>query len=136
MSEENLNGMTAMIIDDQRTMRSIMFNMLKQIGVDDVHEASEGQEALDKLNYMKDKPDFILCDLHMDGMDGLEFCQKLRLSKFDALREIKILVLTGDPDRFMREISEQIGAVAVLQKPISAPDLKKEVMKALGLIIA
>lgn len=136
MAKENLNGMTGMIIDDQRTMRSIMFTMLTQFGIDEVYEAVEGKDALEQLSFMNDKPDFIICDLHMAGMDGLEFCQKIRLSKFKALRDIKILVLTGDKDRFMKEISEQIGAVAVLEKPISAPALKKEILKAVGLITA
>lgn len=133
---EEGGGLTALIIDDQRAMRRIVRSLLKQIGVSDVIEAGSGEDALAVLTSAGleagRKPDFIICDLHMDHMDGLEFSNKLRLSKSAEIRHIPILMLTGDSDRMMKEVSEQVGVQVVLQKPISAPDLKAEISKAVG----
>ena len=52
-----------LIVDDHRTMLRIIKNLLEQIGITDVVEALDGQEALQKL--VKDKYDLILSDWNM-----------------------------------------------------------------------
>ena len=52
-----------LIVDDHRTMLRIIKNLLEQIGITDVVEAWDGQEALQKL--VKDKYDLILSDWNM-----------------------------------------------------------------------
>ena len=43
-----------------------------------------------------------------------------------------VLILTGDSDRFIHQVANQVGAAKVLQKPISAPDLRREIACILG----
>lgn len=123
-----------LVIDDQKTMRSIVRQMLHNIGITQIEEYSEGAGAWNYLTACtKDVPDFIICDLHMEGMDGLEFVNKIRRSKIENIHDIPVLILTGDPDHFIQDVAAQVGAAKVLQKPISAPDMRMEIATILGL---
>lgn len=134
--DEMVDELSGLVIDDQRTMRMIVRQMLHQIGIEEITEFPEGKEAWDFLiGLASDMPDFIICDLHMEGMDGLEFVNRIRRSKNEALHDIPVLVLTGDPDHFMHQVADQVGAAKILQKPISAPDLRVELAGILGVQI-
>ncbi len=134
MSEIQTGEIRALVIDDQRAMRSIVRQLLSQIGIDDIQEAQNGQEALEIINQPNEEdPDIIICDLHMDKMDGLEFCNLVRR---DKEHEIPIIILTGDPDALLHEVSKQVGAVAVVMKPVSAPELLEHIQTALGITIS
>ena len=130
MSEFQAGDISVLIIDDQRAMRSIVRQLLSQIGIHDVQESRNGERALDRLNDPSDEdPDIIICDLHMDEMDGLEFCNLVRRDKEHV---IPIIILTGDSDKLLHEVSKQVGAVAVLTKPVSAPELQEHIQAAIG----
>lgn len=130
------NPLRGLIIDDQRTMRRIVRQLLKQIGLTQLDEAKNGRDALDILNDPQAKtPDFVICDLHMDKMDGLEFCNRLRLSKKENLRQIPVIILTGDQDSFIREVSQQVGATIVLSKPVTAEQLHDSISDVIGFVV-
>ncbi|MCH9052038.1 MAG: response regulator [Proteobacteria bacterium] len=130
MSEIQAVDISVLVIDDQRAMRSIVRQLLSQIGIHDIHEARNGEEALKFLNQpSNENPDVIICDLYMDKMDGLEFCNQVRR---DKEHDIPIIILTGDSDALLHEVSKQVGAVAVLTKPVSAPELLVHIRTALG----
>ncbi len=125
-----------MVIDDQRAMRKIIRQLLHVSNFDCVTEASNGEEALEKLNTSnKELPDLIICDLHMDKMDGMNFIAHMRRSKNSSLSEIPIFILTGDSDPLLHEVTKQVGATKVMTKPISAQKLLKEVQGAIGFSI-
>lgn len=125
--------MSGIVIDDHMAMRRIVRQILQTIGIKEIGEYAEGAPAWEYLtNCTEEVPDFIICDIHMEGMDGLEFINKVRRSKELAIRQIPVLVLTGDPDEFIHGVAAQAGAAKVLQKPISAPDLRDEVASILG----
>ncbi len=133
MNTDPLSIISVLIVDDQRTMRSIIRALLNNNGMKLVKEAREGGEALKIMEESVEPPDVVICDLHMKGMDGLEFCQKVRLSKRQKIRDVKIIVLTGDKDTFIHGVSTQVGAVSVLSKPVTSEDLKMEIAKAVDL---
>jgi two-component system, chemotaxis family, chemotaxis protein CheY len=133
MSDDPLSELCVMIVDDQRAMRMIVRRLLGQIEITNVIEAEDGQMALDYLeNPSNQPPDLVICDLHMANVDGLEFSNLVRRNKVPRLAGIPILILTGDSDEFMHEVTEQAGATKVLTKPISAPDLRLEIASAIG----
>ncbi len=123
------SDLTVMIIDDQKAMRSILRQLLNDAGIYDIIEGENGENALDVLGKAGDaRPDVIVCDLHMDRMDGMEFVNRLRRNKDIT----PVLMLTGDTDRLMRDVSLQIGVAKFLNKPISSADLFKEICAAVG----
>ncbi|MEE8548788.1 MAG: response regulator [Alphaproteobacteria bacterium] len=134
MSEIQAGEIRALVIDDQRAMRSIVRQLLSQIGIHDIQEARNGEEALKIINQPNEEdPDIIICDLHMDKMDGLEFCNQVRR---DKEHDIPIIILTGESDEFLHEVSKQVGAVAVVMKPVSAPELLVHIQTALGITVS
>jgi two-component system, chemotaxis family, chemotaxis protein CheY len=133
--QENIsNNILVMVIDDQSTMRKIVRQLLSQIGQFNVIEAANGIEAMELLsdNSRHRIPDVIISDLHMDGMDGIELCNKLRLSKKPGVKEIPVLILTGENDDFILKVSQQVGAFRILAKPLGSPELKGHLSAALG----
>ncbi len=111
-------------------MRSILRQLLAQIGIEDVIEAANGEEAIEIIDRAEHvEPDVIICDLHLDKLDGMEFCNLVRRDKEHV---IPIIILTGDSDEFLHEVSIQVGTVAVVTKPVSAPDLQDHIQTAIG----
>ncbi|MSO69391.1 MAG: response regulator, partial [Alphaproteobacteria bacterium] len=112
-----LSSIRVMVIDDQRTMRAILRDLLHKVGIHDVIEASDGEDALKHLvtsAIQNMKPDVLLCDLHMEKMDGLEFIARIRRGKVDAVDKlIPILLITGESETMMLEVVGQVGASAV-----------------------
>lgn len=125
-----------LVVDDHGTMRKIIRSLLHNVGIDDVTEAANGEEALEVLRQKRVKdPDVIICDLHMDKMDGTEFCNLARRDENIRKRAIPVLILTGDDDELIHDVALQLGAKAVLTKPISAPDLLREIQSAVGFAV-
>ncbi len=137
MSEQSDSDLRVLIIDDQRSMRSIVRNLLGQVGIDAIDEAENGEEALAFLLDPHSKfPDVIICDLHMGKMDGMEFCNAVRRNEDLRNRHVPIIILTGDKDAFMHEVVEQVGALKVLTKPVTADELRDQIGSAVGFSIA
>lgn len=129
-----MSDIRVLIVDDQKTMRSIIRQLLAQVDITNVDETNSGYGALEKLERVSAKlPDVVICDLHMDDIDGMDFINKLRRTKINkSAADLPVLILTGDKDEFMHDVVSQVGATKVLTKPISAPDLKLEIEQAIG----
>ncbi len=128
-----MTDIQALIVDDQRTMRKIVRGLLNKSGISNVIEAEDGEVAMQLLEAPQaNLPDVVICDLHMEKVDGMEFCNRIRRHKRPEISGIPVLILTGDSDSMLREVSLQVGAVKVLSKPISAPDLAREIHQAIG----
>ncbi len=125
-----------LIVDDQNTMRSIIRRLLSQMGIVRVQEASDGRSAMERLGKGLDsRPDIVICDLHMEDGDGMSFCNQVRRHKNKEIAQTPVIILTGDRDPLLHAVAKQVGAVKVLTKPISAPDLEKEIHQAIGFSI-
>ena len=130
MAKFKAGDIRVLVIDGQRGMRSILRQLLAQIGIEDVIEARNGEEALEIIDQAGTvEPDVIICDLHLDKLDGMELCNIFRL---DKERVTPIIIVTGESDEFLHEVARQVGAVEVLTKPVSAPDLLEQIQAAIG----
>jgi CheY-like chemotaxis protein len=133
MSADDFSMLQVLVVDDQKVMRSIIRNLLKQVGIDKVEEAANGDEALKWLqNPRTNDPDVIITDLYMDGMDGMELCNKIRRNEKLRSRATPIIILTGDEDEMMHEVGLQLGAASVLTKPVNAMELLAEIQTVIG----
>ena len=125
-------GPRILIIDDQEFMRTIVKAMLAKANPSQVSEASNGLEALGLLRRGEADPDVIICDLHMDRMDGLEFLRALRNDGDNAHRDKPVLILTSDRSEWAHSIALRMGAIKVLTKPTTADELILHVNLARG----
>ena len=133
MIETDEASIRVLVIDDQRTMRSIIRQLLGSVGINNIAEAENGEQALLLVTApTAEAPDVIICDLHMNSMDGMEFCNQLRRSEDARHRGIPILILTGDEDEMLHAVSRQVGAAKILMKPIAANDLLAEIRTVVG----
>jgi DNA-binding response OmpR family regulator len=108
-------------IDDDRTLLLIVKQILtKSFGAQtlEVFQASTGEEGLQIMREIK--PDIILCDIHMPGMDGFEVCQRVRELK---LRSAVILMSAYDAEQENAIKASDTGADAYLSKPIKKVEL-------------
>jgi len=121
-------GRRACIVDDQRSMRLIVLQLLNDIGIRGIIGGSSGEDALENIQIPNEKaPDMVICGLYMEHMDELELSALVRRQKVEQLAGIPTLILTGEQDKMIVDVTRQAGATKVLSKPISAPELKTEI---------
>lgn len=111
--------MKFLVVDDSSTMRRIIKNSLKRIGYEDVEDAENGREALEKLSGI----DIILTDWNMPEMDGLEFVKQVRAQN----KTIPILMVTTNAAK--DDIVEALknGVNNYIVKPFTPETLKEKV---------
>ena len=116
---------TILVVDDSGMARRGTRRILESAGYS-VVEAEDGMSALEK--YFIDKPDLVLLDLVMKGMYGIDVLTKVRA--LDA--EARVIVLSADIQTSSREMVNDAGAAACLNKPVAAEALIAAVRAALG----
>ncbi len=110
-----------LIVDDERDAVDAMKMYLDLQGFD-VRLAYSGSEG---VNAAKEaKPDLVLLDLAMPGMDGW---QALKLMK-ESAPDLRVVIVTGSvPDRNLEEQVKQEGAIGILIKPIKIGELASKI---------
>lgn len=115
-----------LVVDDEQAIRSLVTSVLQELG-HEVHSAPSGQEAI--LLAKQHRPDLVLLDLLMPGMNGIEVCRELRANP--ATRECRIIVVSGVDARMALEESIIAGADDFLQKPFKSLELAVRVRSML-----
>lgn len=110
-----------LIVEDIRHTRVLLTEILRAIGIHQIHHASDGGEG---LQVMRAHPiDIVLTDLAMEPLDGIDFVRLLRNSPDSPNPMIPILMITGHST--LRRIHEarDVGVNEFMAKPISARSL-------------
>lgn len=117
--------MRILIVDDFSTMRRIVRNILRQLGMNNVVEADDGTTAWDTLN--REKIDFIVSDWNMPKMTGIELLRKVRSS--EEFADIPFLMVTAEAQQ--ENIIEAVQAKVsnYIVKPFTADTLKQKIDK-------
>jgi two-component system, chemotaxis family, chemotaxis protein CheY len=113
-----------LVVDDSGLARRGTRRVLEGAGYS-VLEAEDGMVALER--YFVDKPDLVVLDLVMKGMYGLEVLSKLR--ELDP--RARVIVLSADIQTSSRQMVNDAGAAAFLNKPVVPEDLLNAVSAAL-----
>ncbi|WP_263788887.1 response regulator [Salinibacter grassmerensis] len=82
--------MKFLIVDDSPTMLRIIRNALQEIGYDDIVEAEDGEDALEKLE--ENAPDFVVTDWNMPNMNGVDLSSNIR--NHPEYSDLPILMIT------------------------------------------
>lgn len=107
-----------LVVDDQPDIRKLVSVTLSGRGYE-VIEASGGEEALDKARF--EKPDLVVLDIMMPGMDGIEV--RDRMSKDKDMSKIPILFLTARGDFEGQLDTLESGPGHYLTKPFKPSEL-------------
>ena len=114
-----------MIVDDHMMMRTgLRYTLSSFDDLELVAEASSGSEAIDMCSSVK--PDVILMDMIMPGMDGVDTTIKIR----EIYPEIQIIALTSFQEKDMVERAIQAGAIGYLLKNVNAQELARAISAA------
>jgi CheY-like chemotaxis protein len=107
------NQKTILIVDDQPFFITMQQNMLQRQGYR-VLSASNGTEGLAQAK--KHKPDIILLDVEMPGVDGIEVCRQVK--EDPELKHIPVIILTATQDPKLNERSFKAGAEITILKSV------------------
>jgi two-component system chemotaxis response regulator CheY len=110
-------------VEDSPTMRRIIMNSLNKIGIDDVTEAENGVDALDKMGDAD--WDMIITDWNMPEMNGEELVKELRGRDQHKATPILMITTRGMQDDVMTAI--KMGVNGYIVKPFTPEILKKKI---------
>lgn len=115
---------TIMIVDDSASIRQVVGLTLKGAGYD-VIEASDGKDALSKLNGVK--INLLITDVNMPNMDGITLVREAK--KLPAYKFTPMMMLTTEASADRKNEGKDAGAKAWLTKPFQPPMLLDAVSK-------
>lgn len=117
--------MQVLIVDDEALARARLQKLLEEIaGFDAIGEACDGEQALQQIETLR--PDIVLLDVRMPGMDGLEVAQKLveDSHKYDC----RVIFTTAYDEYALQAFDSQ--ASGYLLKPVNKDKLRKALEQA------
>lgn len=115
-----------LVVDDEALVRSMMCDGLAAAG-HTVLAAASGEEALQAVQ--AERPACILMDIMMPDLDGYDTCAALKADSRTA--SILVLLVSATTDARVADRAKQVGAAAVLGKPIRMDELRRAVTQAL-----
>ena len=113
-----------LIANDDPLLRSSLRAQVVNLGHLVVAEAADGQEAVSLARQLR--PDLVVMDVEMPGMDGLAVLGKVKLDHPD----IEVVMLTGHGSHEEKRLAEELGVFAYLAKPQDIDVLAKTIKRA------
>jgi two-component system response regulator AtoC len=119
------DSLTVLYVEDDFYVRESLLRLLRR-RFSKVIEACDGREGLEM--HRLHNPDFVITDIQMPVMDGLEMCECIMKEKPDA----KVIVTTAFNDRELISKAECLGVKAYISKPV----MKEALMSAIKAIFS
>jgi two-component system response regulator ResD len=117
MSEDGHSRGSVLVVDDESTIREVVANYMRRAGYR-TRAARDGAEAIAQAE--RDRPDIVILDLMMPGMDGLEVMHRLRTPEHD---DLAVILLTAKGEESDRVTGLRLGADDYVCKPFSPAEL-------------
>jgi two-component system chemotaxis response regulator CheY len=121
-------NMKIMIVDDYSTMLRILRNLLRQLEFNNVEEATNGGDALQKLR--EASFGLVISDWNMTPMTGLELLKEVRADA--KLKHIPFIMVTAESKTDNVVAAKQAGVSNYIVKPFNAETLKTKMASVLG----
>jgi two-component system chemotaxis response regulator CheY len=116
-------SMPILIVDDYKTMIRIIRNLLKQLGFEDVDEAADGSEALNKMRGRK--YGLVISDWNMEPMTGYELLKEVRSDP--SLGKTPFIMVTAESKTENVVAAKKAGVNNYIVKPFNAATLKTKI---------
>ena len=116
-------SMPVLVVDDYSTMIRIIRNLLKQLGFDNIDDASDGSAALNKMRGKK--YGLVISDWNMEPMTGYELLKQVRANPDTA--GTPFIMITAESKTENVVAAKQAGANNYIIKPFNAETLKHKI---------
>lgn len=116
-----------LVVDDEALLRAMLRDALEEAGYA-VVLAENGRAGI--ASAKADRPDCILLDVMMPGLDGYETCAAIKADP--DLADIPVLLISATTDLRVIDRAEQVGAAEVLPKPLPMEQLQQALAFALN----
>lgn len=121
-------NMSILIVDDYKTMLRIVRNLLKQLGFDNVDEATDGSAALQKLRGKS--YDLAISDWNMEPMTGYQLLKEIRAD--EKLSGTPFIMVTAESKTENVIAAKKAGVNNYIVKPFNAATLKTKMSSVIG----
>lgn len=118
--ERKLEDMRVLVVDDQSEARTMLKDMLSDMGVTQIFESTDGREALKFIDAAFDFVDIIVCDWNMPSLTGVELLRQIRT----VYPSLPFLMVTGRNDIDSVVEAKSSGVTAYISKPFSSAQLE------------
>ena len=118
-----LKDMRVFIVDDYNTMLRILRNLLRQLDINNVEEATNGDTAYQMLQ--RTPPDLIISDWNMAPVTGLDLLKKVRSDA--KLKHIPFIMVTAESKTENVIAAKQAGVSNYIVKPFNAETLRAKI---------
>lgn len=122
------SSLKVLVVDDQQTIRSLVRIGLKEIGINDVEDAVDGEDGLRQL--LIHRSNLVISDYNMPKLDGLNFLRAVRATP--ALKNTGFIMLTGRADSDLVQRAQQFGVNNYLIKPFTVATLRQKIEAVYG----
>ena len=112
-----------LLIDDDKDLLAVLKTLLQKKGFD-IYARDSWEEDSGIINYFK--PNLVILDVFLAGLDGLEICKKIKRSPF--WKNIPVLMVSGFP-RVAETAVYEYGADDFIAKPFEVSDLLRKIHK-------
>lgn len=124
-------NMNVLVVDDYQTMIRIIKNLLKQLGFNNVDEATNGPAALELIN--SKKYGLIISDWNMEPMSGLELLKTVRsTTSNENICKVPFIMVTAESKTENVIAAKQAGVNNYIVKPFNAETLKTKISSVIG----
>lgn len=114
-----MSAVRVLLVDDCPEFRKLLARLLRGLGCEIAGSVASGEEAL--LALAADRPDIVILDIAMPGLNGLETAKRIR----DAYADIKLLVLSLHSTPEYQQAAALIGVDAYVCKADLVPELPR-----------
>ena len=121
-------SMPVLVVDDYNTMIRIIRNLLKQLGFEDIDDASDGSAALSKLR--EKKYGLVISDWNMEPMTGYELLKEVRADP--GLNKTPFIMVTAESKTENVIAAKKAGVNNYIVKPFNAQTLRSKIAAVLG----
>ncbi|RDD62578.1 response regulator [Ferruginivarius sediminum] len=121
-------NMPILVVDDYKTMLRIIRNLLKQLGFNNVDEATDGSVALQKLR--DKKYGLVISDWNMEPMSGLQLLKEVRADQ--RLNDLPFIMVTAESKSENVVAAKEAGVTNYIIKPFNAATLKTKLTAVIG----
>jgi two-component system chemotaxis response regulator CheY len=122
-------NMRVLIVDDYKTMLRIIRNLLRQLGFNNIDEATDGSSALQELR-SGTQYGLVISDWNMEPMTGLQLLREVRADA--KLKALPFIMVTAESKSENVIAAKEAGVSNYIVKPFNAETLKAKMVSVLG----